>query len=103
MECLRETLCLHELRIALLSYVFAKQTNHPLIVRLEGNDEETLEMLLLFGISYQHLYYQRITLSTIFSLLQPCSIEKKPLSVFALRIKHHLTMERVNILAQMRF
>lgn len=56
---LRKTLCLHELRIALLSYVFAKQTNHPLIVRLEGNDEETLEMLLLFGISYQHLYYQK--------------------------------------------
>lgn len=56
---LRETLCLHELRIALLSYVFAKQTHRPLIVRLEGNDEETLEMLLLFGISYQHLYYQK--------------------------------------------
>lgn len=56
---LRETLCLHELRIALLSYVFAKQTNHALIVRLESNDEGVLETLLHFGLSYQHLYYQK--------------------------------------------
>ncbi len=56
---LRETLCLHELRIALLSYVFAKQTNHALIVRLESSDEGVLETLLHFGLSYQHLYYQK--------------------------------------------
>jgi glutamyl-tRNA synthetase len=55
---LPSTLFIHDLRLALLSYVCAKQAHKQLIVRLESHDDTALEMLLLFGISYQHLYYQ---------------------------------------------
>jgi len=55
---LPSTLCIHDLRLALLNYVCAKQAHKQLIVRLESHDDTALEMLLLFGISYQHLYYQ---------------------------------------------
>ncbi|WP_263831772.1 glutamate--tRNA ligase family protein [Sulfurospirillum oryzae] len=56
-----------DLRIALLNYICAKQAGEPFIVRIEdgdkkrnieGKDQEILEMLELFGITYSHLYYQ---------------------------------------------
>lgn len=56
-----------DLRIDLMNYICAKQANQQLIVRVEdgdkahnidGKDQELLEMLALFGISYAHLYYQ---------------------------------------------
>ncbi|WP_333803560.1 glutamate--tRNA ligase family protein [Sulfurospirillum sp.] len=58
---------LSDLSVALMNYICAKQTNQQLIVRIEdgdkahnidGKDQELLEMLALFGISYAHLYYQ---------------------------------------------
>ena len=58
---------LSDLRVALINYICAKQTGQQLIVRVEdgdkahnidGKDQELLEMLALFGISYSHLYYQ---------------------------------------------
>lgn len=56
-----------ELRIALLSALYAEQKNLPLIVRMEDgkrseamdtNEDAFLEILALFGISYSQLYYQ---------------------------------------------
>lgn len=58
---------LSDLRVTLINYICAKQTGKQLIVRVEdgdkahtidGKDQELLEMLALFGISYSHLYYQ---------------------------------------------
>lgn len=58
---------LSDLRVALLNYICSKQANQQLIVRIEdgdkarnidGKDQELLELLALFGISYAHLYYQ---------------------------------------------
>lgn len=58
---------LGDLRIALFNYICSKQANKQLIVRVEdgdkarnidGKDQELLEMLALFGMSYSHLYYQ---------------------------------------------
>ncbi|AHJ12153.1 glutamylglutaminyl-tRNA synthetase [Sulfurospirillum multivorans] len=57
----------NDLRIALLNSICAQQASEPLIVRIEdgdrartieGKDQEILEMLELFGISYAQLYYQ---------------------------------------------
>lgn len=57
----------NDLRIALLNFICAQQAGAPLIVRIEdgdkariieGKDQEILEMLELFGISYAQLYYQ---------------------------------------------
>ncbi|NCD11203.1 MAG: glutamate--tRNA ligase [Epsilonproteobacteria bacterium] len=56
-----------ELRIALLSALYAEQKNLPLIVRMEDGkrseemerrEDELLEILSLFGISYTQLYYK---------------------------------------------
>lgn len=57
----------NDLRIALLNFICAKQESEQLVVRIEdgdkkhnieGKDQEILEMLELFGISYSQLYYQ---------------------------------------------
>ena len=50
---------INDLRVALINYICAKQAHDQLIVRLQVHDDTVLEMLLLFGISYQHLYDQR--------------------------------------------
>lgn len=58
---------INDLRIALLNSICAQQAGESLIVRIEdgdrartieGKDQEILEMLELFGISYAQLYYQ---------------------------------------------
>ena len=58
---------INDLRVALLNDICAKQAGEQLIVRIEdgdktrtieGKDQEILEMLELFGISYSQLYYQ---------------------------------------------
>jgi glutamyl-tRNA synthetase len=58
---------LSDLRVALINYICAKQTGKQLIVRvedgdkaniIEGKDQELLDIIALFGISYSHLYYQ---------------------------------------------
>ena len=58
---------INDLRIALLNHICAKQAGEQLIVRIEdgdkthlieGKDQEMLEMLELFGISFSQLYYQ---------------------------------------------
>lgn len=58
---------INDLRVALLNYICAKQAGEQLVVRIEdgdrariieGKDQEILEMLELFGISYSQLYYQ---------------------------------------------
>ena len=58
---------IRDLRIALLNYLCAKQSLSPFIVRiadidkkslLEGKDDEILETLKLFGLTYDYLYYQ---------------------------------------------
>jgi len=55
------------LQIALLNYICAKQAGEPFIVRIEdgdkahiieGKDQDILDTLALFGISYSQLYYQ---------------------------------------------
>ncbi len=55
------------LRVALFNYICSKQAHDQLTVRIEdtdkernieGKDKDILAMLALFGISYQHLYYQ---------------------------------------------
>jgi glutamyl-tRNA synthetase len=60
-------LSLSDLRMALLNYLYARQSNEPFIVRvedndkarfIEGKDQESLEILTLFGIAYTQLYYQ---------------------------------------------
>ncbi len=51
-------LSINDLRIALMSYLRATQAGQQLIVRIEGEEQDTLEMLALFGISYSQLYYQ---------------------------------------------
>ena len=56
---LSSKLSICDLRKALLSYLYAQQAHDQLVVRLESTDDVALEMLLLFGISYQHLYYQK--------------------------------------------
>lgn len=58
---------LSDLKVALINYICAKQTGKQLIVRVEdgdkahnidGKDQELLDIIALFGISYSHLYYQ---------------------------------------------
>lgn len=58
---------LSDLQVALFNYICAKQAGKQLIVRIEngdkarnieGKDQDILDMLELFGISYSHLYYQ---------------------------------------------
>ncbi len=55
-------LTLSDLRVALINFICAMQAKKQLIVRIEGHaqekDQEMLEMLSLFGISYSQLYYQ---------------------------------------------
>ena len=51
-------LSINDLRIALINYLCATQAGQQLIVRIEGEEQDTLEMLALFGISYSQLYYQ---------------------------------------------
>ncbi|MBN1839665.1 MAG: glutamate--tRNA ligase [Campylobacterales bacterium] len=60
-------LLVSELRIALLSALYAQQKNLPLIVRMEDGkrseemerrEDELLEILSLFSISYTQIYYQ---------------------------------------------
>ncbi|WP_024955551.1 glutamate--tRNA ligase [Sulfurospirillum arcachonense] len=56
-----------ELRIALFNYICAKQSNKQFIVRIEdidkaknidGKDQEILDILAIFGMRYDYLYYQ---------------------------------------------
>lgn len=56
-----------DLRIALLNYICAKQINSQFIVRvcdtdkksmIEGKDDEMLDILTIFGLKYDYLYYQ---------------------------------------------
>jgi glutamyl-tRNA synthetase len=56
---------INDLRIAIFNYICAKQSNKNFIVRIEDikKDEEikdlqTLDILSLFGINYDYLYYQ---------------------------------------------
>lgn len=60
-------LTLNDLRFALINFICAKQTGKAWIVRIEdgdrarciaGKDEEILDMLPLFGLTYSTLYYQ---------------------------------------------
>lgn len=60
-------LSLESLRIALFNYMYAIQTKDSMVVRIEdrdkkqnieGKDQDILDMLSLFGISYTQLYYQ---------------------------------------------
>ena len=56
-----------DLRIALYNFMCATQANDGLVIRIEdgdrkniieGKDQEVLDMLALFGISYTNVYYQ---------------------------------------------
>jgi glutamyl-tRNA synthetase len=58
---------INNLRIALFNYICAKQSGDMFIVRIEdtdkaknieGKDQEILDILAIFGISYDNLYYQ---------------------------------------------
>lgn len=51
-------LSINDLRLALMNYLRAQQANEHFIVRIEGEDQEILDTLALFGISYSQLYYQ---------------------------------------------
>lgn len=53
-------LSINDLRIALMNYLCAQQAGEHFIVRIEDKDqdEDILDMLALFGISYSQLYYQ---------------------------------------------
>lgn len=51
-------LSINDLRIALINYLCATQASEQLIVRTQGEEQDILEMLALFGISYSQLYYQ---------------------------------------------
>lgn len=58
---------INDLRIALFNYICAKQSGDMFIVRIEdtdkaknieGKDQEILDILAIFGITYDSLYYQ---------------------------------------------
>lgn len=58
-------LSLNSLRVALYNYIFAKQSGDMFVVRIEDSqkdenfeDKEVLELLEIFGIRYDNLYYQ---------------------------------------------
>ena len=62
-----EDLDLGSLRIALFNYISAKQSGEMFILRIEdtdkeknikGKDQEILDILAIFGITYDSLYYQ---------------------------------------------
>ena len=55
------------LRVAVLNYIYSQKTHQPLTIRIEdtdkarnieGKDREILEILALFGITYDQLMYQ---------------------------------------------
>lgn len=56
-----------DLRVAVLNYICAKQSNSKFLVRIEdtdkvrnidGKDQEILDILAIFGLNYDYLYYQ---------------------------------------------
>ena len=60
-----DELSLNGLRVALYNYIFAKQSGGMFIVRIEDSqkdkdikDKSILEILEIFGITYDNLYYQ---------------------------------------------
>ena len=62
-----EDLHVNSLRIALFNFICAKQSGDMFVVRIEdtdkkknieGKDQEILELLAIFGITYDSLYYQ---------------------------------------------
>ena len=64
---LKEDMHIGNLKVALLNYIMAKQKNEKFIIRIEdidkgrnilGKDQEILEILNIFEIKYDEVYYQ---------------------------------------------
>ena len=62
-----QDISINDLRIALFNYICAKQSGDMFILRIEdsdkaknieGKDQEILDILAIFGITYDNLYYQ---------------------------------------------
>ncbi|WP_151900280.1 glutamate--tRNA ligase [Sulfurimonas hydrogeniphila] len=82
---------INDLRIALLNYIVSKQKNEDFIVRIEdidkekvmhNKDQETLDILGLFGIEYSHVVYQSQNLRFHSAMALQLLHEKKAFSCF---------------------
>ncbi len=82
---------INDLRIALLNYIVSKQKNEDLIVRIddmdkenniEGKDQETLDILGLFGIEYTQVIYQSQNIRFYSAIALQLLHEKKAFSCF---------------------
>jgi len=89
------------LRVAIFNYLLSKQSNEPLIVRIEdthkeqnieGKDQEILDILGLFGIEYQEVIYQSNNLRHHRAMALQLLHEKQAFSCFCtpktLQAKH---------------
>ncbi len=82
---------INDLRIALLNYIVSKQKNEDFIVRIEdidkektvaGKDQETLDILGLFGIEYSHVVHQSQNIRFHSAMALQLLHEKKAFSCF---------------------
>ncbi|WP_418185589.1 glutamate--tRNA ligase [Aliarcobacter vitoriensis] len=79
------------LRVAVFNYIVAKQLNEGLIIRIEdtdkernieGKDKEILEILNLFSIEYESLFYQSANLKYHQKMALQLMTEKKAFACF---------------------
>ncbi len=79
------------LRVALFNYICAKQNGKKFIIRIEdtdkernidGKDKEILEILDLFGITYDEIYYQSNNLKFHYQIATQLLINKKAFACF---------------------
>jgi len=82
---------LNDLRIALFNYICAKQSGGMFIVRMEdtdktknieGKDQEILDILSIFGITYDSLYYQSNNFKYYLQFASSLMDKKKAFSCF---------------------
>lgn len=83
------------LRVAIFNYIVSKQLNEGLIIRIEdtdkernieGKDKEILEILNLFSIEYQSVFYQSENLKYHQKIALQLLTQKKHLLVFVVMI-----------------
>lgn len=93
---------LGNLRVAVLNYILSKQLNEPLMIRIEdtdkerniaGKDQEILDILDLFGISYSQVVYQSKNLKYHQQIAMQMLIAKKAFNCFCDEAKLEKTRE----------
>ena len=79
------------LRVALFNFICAKKNNQKFIIRIEdtdtqrniqGKDQEILEILNLFGIKYDEVYYQSNNLKFHYQMAMQLLMDQKAFSCF---------------------